>query len=117
MSALIKTTLAAAAAALSLAAAEPADARTNAHMLEACEDAIRVELGDGHTRINRVRSVETDGSATFWLTVRHKTDTAAKSDRYRALCEVDATASDASVSLENGWWRKAARGQAPVATD
>ena len=117
MTALIKTTLAAAAAAIALTAAQPADARTNAHMLAACEDAIRVELGDGHTRINRVRSVESDGSATFWLTVRHKTDTAAKSDRYRALCEVDDAAADASVSLENGWWRKAGRGQAPEATD
>ena len=117
MHALIKTTLVAAAAAASLAAAGPAESRTSARMLEACEDAIRTELGDGHTRINRVRSIESDGTATFWLTVRHKIDTADKSERYRALCEVPTSADAASVTLENGWWRKADRGQVPLAAD
>ena len=117
MEALRKTALAAAAMAVTLAAASPAEARTNARMLEACETAIKTELGAGHTRINRVRSIEADGNATFWLTVRHKVDTADKSARYRALCEVDTAADAADVSLEAGWWRKGARGQAPLATD
>lgn len=117
MKTITRTALAAAAMAVTLAAASPAEARTNARMLEACETAIKTELGAGHTRINRVRSIEADGNATFWLTVRHKIDTADKSKRYRALCEVDGAADAADVSLEAGWWRKGARGQAPLATD
>ncbi|MEL6950080.1 MAG: hypothetical protein AAGM16_08190 [Pseudomonadota bacterium] len=117
MHALIKTTLVAAVAAVTMAAASPAEARTNARMLEACEDAIRTELGNGHTRINRIRNVEADGNATFWLTVRHKVDTADKSARYRALCEVGSNADEASISIETGWWREGRRGQAPLAID
>lgn len=117
MQAIARTALAAAAMAVTLAAANPAEARTNARMLAACETAIKGELGAGHTRINRVRSIEADGNATFWLTVRHKIDTADKSERYRVLCEVDTSADAADVSLETGWWRKGARGQAPLATD
>ena len=50
MHALIKTTLVAAVAAVTMAAASPAEARTNARMLEACEDAIRpgAPMGDVH---------------------------------------------------------------------
>ena len=117
MNAVIKTLVTAASAAALLAIASPADARTSARMLDACETAIRTELGDGHTRINRVRSIEADGAATFWLTVRHKVDTADKSARYRALCEVAPEADIAEVSLETGWWRKGKRGQAPLAID
>ncbi|MEL6198748.1 MAG: hypothetical protein AAFQ62_10500 [Pseudomonadota bacterium] len=117
MHALIKTTLVAAVAAVTMAAASPAEARTNARMLEACEDAIRTELGNGHTRINRIRNTEADGNATFWLTVRHKVDTADKSARYRALCEVGTNADEASISIETGWWREGRRGQAPLAID
>ena len=42
--------------------ADPALARSN-QAVSACETAIRGELGDGHTRINRVRSVDAVASS------------------------------------------------------
>ncbi len=116
MKILLKT-LAAVATSASLMTPIVAEARTNARMQDACETAIRAELGEGHTRIQRVSTVERDGTARFWLTVRHKTDTAAKSDRYRVLCAVANDDAKPAIELETGWWEKGHRGQEPMATD
>ncbi|MEM7613072.1 MAG: hypothetical protein AAF270_15410 [Pseudomonadota bacterium] len=94
-----------------------ADARSNSHLLDRCETAIKSELGEGRTRIERVRSTESDGTATFWLKIRHKGADASASVRYRALCEVSADASVADLELETGSWKKGRRGQAPIAVD
>ncbi|MEL7024200.1 MAG: hypothetical protein AAGL69_10670 [Pseudomonadota bacterium] len=93
-----------------------ADARTSNKRMETCEDAIRGELGPGSTRINRVRSTNSGGEAMFWLTIRHKAESEAKSVRYRATCSID-DAMTPAVELEEGWWKATGRGKAPVALD
>ena len=117
MNTIMKALATGALAASLLALNTTAEARTNARMQDACEDAVRDELGEGHTRINRVSTVESDGTARFWLTVRHKNDTAPKSDRYRVLCVVSDDGAEPSIDLETGWWTKGRRGEAPLATD
>ena len=101
---------------IALAGVPDAQARTSAKRLDQCESAIRSELGAGSMRVNRVRSTDSDGIATFWLTVRHKAEAEAKSTRYRALCTVDPDM-NTSVDIETGWWKAAGRGRTPVAVD
>ncbi|MEL7297871.1 MAG: hypothetical protein AAGJ86_09415 [Pseudomonadota bacterium] len=113
-----KTTIAAiiASAALATTFTAPANAGSNVQLQDACETAVRAELDQGDARINRVSIASNDEQTRFWLTVRHKAPTEAKSTRYRALCTVDQAGATATVELDEGWWKKSRRGQ-PVAVN
>lgn len=94
-----------------------ADRSNTLALQETCEDAVRAELSDGDARIKRVRVTDSEDSASFWLTVRHKNATAAKSTRYRVLCTFDKSDAETALSIDEGWWQKGRRGQAPIAVD
>ena len=107
----------AATAALMLGASASAMAGNSVNLQETCEDAVRAELSDGDARFNRVALSKNGDESSFWLTVRHKTPTDAKSTRYRALCVVDRAGNTAQLDLDEGWWKKGRRGQSPLAVD
>lgn len=111
-------TLIAAAATLATGVSAPSDAeaRTSEKRMKQCEQAVRGELGAGSIRIKRIRSIKSGGETMFWMTVRHKPESASKSTRYRVTCEVNEE-QQASLELEQGWWKTSPRGRAPVAVD
>ncbi|MEM9172637.1 MAG: hypothetical protein AAGA84_08030 [Pseudomonadota bacterium] len=101
---------------LSMAAqAQVAEASSAKRDLTACKSAIAAELGEGSARVNRVTAKSEKDGSMLWLTVRHKDATAAKSSRYRVLCTTDE--STTRVDIAPGWWKKARKGQPPVALD
>ena len=100
-----------------LSTAATAFAGNSVNLQEACEDAVRAELTDGDARFNRVALSNSGEQSSFWLTVRHKAPTDAKSTRYRALCVVDRAGNTAQLDIDEGWWKKGRRGQSPKAID
>ncbi|MEN7342587.1 MAG: hypothetical protein AAAFM81_06560 [Pseudomonadota bacterium] len=104
-------------ATLALGTAMPAFAGNSVNLQDACEDAVRAELADGDARFNRVALSNSGDQSSFWLTVRHKAPTDAKSTRYRALCVIDRAGNTAQLDIDEGWWKKGRRGQSPLAVD
>ncbi|MEO0574676.1 MAG: hypothetical protein AAF004_04370 [Pseudomonadota bacterium] len=114
MNAIVKTTALLATMMIFLGAAAPADAARMTTLEKACEQAIQSELEEGKARIKRVSVMSSGDETTFWMTVRHKGATQAKSTRYRAMCKVDKAGQNATIELEQGWWEKTGR-SAPTA--
>ncbi|MFK8053767.1 MAG: hypothetical protein AB8F65_12445 [Woeseiaceae bacterium] len=100
-----------------LGAAAPADAARKTDLQDACETAVKANLEKGNARINRVSMQSRDGETSFWMTIRHKTATDAKSTRYRAVCTIDKAGKTSVVEMDEGWWQKSRRGRSPVAVD
>lgn len=94
-----------------------ANATSSLDLQDACEVAIKAELSEGNSRMNRVRIASGEQSTSIWMTIRHKAATEPKSTRYRALCTINSAGGDAIVDISEGWWKKGRRGQSPVAVD
>ncbi|MEL7538529.1 MAG: hypothetical protein AAFX44_15715 [Pseudomonadota bacterium] len=95
----------------------PANAAPLRTSYAACESAIAAELGEGRLRSDLLKAHQNDGAGRHWINVRHRSDEASSTERYRVLCETTSAGDVAELSLDSGRWKETRANRPPKAVD